>query len=211
MRTTWWIDISSGCASRRGAPPTTSRAAMDGLSTERAPVTVIGNSAHSTAPARADSTGTRPHGEDFADTFEAPGGMPGVRTSRAGFVRRAERFKLRGGGAALLLGPSAVGSPEGIVPHEPGWRKRMVHKAGFHPTACSARSAPRRLSAGVSSCAGICVDAHGDSPAAWTSGIIRISRRRLRDKRLNPGWAGRPGLCARRPAASQNFKGHARC
>jgi 2-methylcitrate dehydratase PrpD len=154
------------------------------------PCTVIGHARTLSAAGAALVNGTAIHGEDFDDTFEGGPVHAGAVIVPA-VLAACERH--RPDGAAALTG-IAVGVETmcrlGLV------TPKLVHKAGFHPTAVFGAMA---AAAGVAAALGLdrrgIVDALGIA-GSMASGIIEYLAEGAWTKRMHAGWAAQSGLRA---------------
>ncbi len=152
--------------------------------------TAIGHGRMLSAAGAALVNGTAVHGEDFDDTFEGGPVHAGAVIVPA-VLAACERH--RPDGAAALTG-IAVGVETlcrlGLV------TPKLVHKAGFHPTAVFGAMA---AAAGVAAALGLnrrgIVDALGIA-GSMASGIIEYLAEGAWTKRMHAGWAAQSGLRA---------------
>jgi 2-methylcitrate dehydratase PrpD len=154
------------------------------------PCTVIGHGRSLNAAGAAFINGTAAHGEDFDDTFEGGPVHTGAVVVPA-VLAACERHG-RDGEAALLgiaVGAETLCRLSLVAP-------RLIHKAGFHPTAVLGTLA---AAAGVCAALGLdrrqIVDALGIA-GSMASGIIEYLAEGAWTKRLHPGWAAQAGLRA---------------
>ena len=154
------------------------------------PCTAIGHARRLSAAGAALVNGTAAHGEDFDDTFEGGPVHAGAVIVPA-VLAACERH--RPDGAAALTGV-AVGIETmcrlGMV------TPKLVHKAGFHPTAVFGAMA---AAAGVA--AALRLDRRGIVNAlgiagSTASGIIEYLAEGAWTKRMHAGWAAQSGLRA---------------
>src|SRR5499433_3804977 len=150
----------------------------------------IGHARGMSAAGAAFVNGTAAHGEDFDDTFEG-GPVHAGAVIVPGVLAACERHNPDG--AAALLG-IAVGVETicrlGLV------APKMVHKAGFHPTAVlGAMAAAAGIGAALKLDRRQIVDALGIA-GSMASGIIEYLAEGAWTKRLHPGWAAQAGLRA---------------
>jgi 2-methylcitrate dehydratase PrpD len=165
------------------------KATLDGCDDD-GPCTVIGHARTLSAAGAALVNGTAIHGEDFDDTFEGGPVHAGAVIVPA-VLAACERH--RPDGAAALTG-IAVGVETmcrlGLV------TPKLVHKAGFHPTAVFGAMA---AAAGVAAALGLdrrgIVDALGIA-GSMASGIIEYLAEGAWTKRMHAGWAAQSGLRA---------------
>ena len=155
------------------------------------PCTAIGHARTLSAAGAAFVNGTAAHGEDFDDTFEGGPVHAGAVIVPA-VLAACERH--RPDGAAALLG-IAVGVETmcrlGLV------APKLVHKAGFHPTA---------VFGAMAAAAGVARGARARPQAdrrcarhrrlAWRRGIIEYLAEGAWTKRMHAGWAAQSGLRA---------------
>jgi 2-methylcitrate dehydratase PrpD len=164
------------------------------------PCTAIGHARTLSAAGAALVNGTATHGEDFDDTFE--GGPVHAGAVIVPAVLAACERHGRDGRAALT--GIAVGTEVmcrlGLV------TPKLVHKAGFHPTAVFGAMA---AAAGVTAALGLnakqIVDAFGVA-GSMASGIIEYLAEGAWTKRMHAGWAAQSGLRAAL-MAQQGFTG----
>jgi len=157
---------------------------------DEGPCTAIGHSRTMSAAGAAFVNGTAIHGEDFDDTFEGGPVHAGAVIVPA-VLAACERH--RPDGAAALAG-IAVGVETlcrlGLV------TPKLVHKAGFHPTAVFGAIA---AAAGVAAALKLdrrgIVDALGIA-GSMAAGIIEYLAEGAWTKRMHAGWAAQSGLRA---------------
>lgn len=191
------IDIAGLCVAARGADYV--RAALDGWESDGG-CTVIGHDRRLDAAGAAFVNGTAAHGEDFDDTFEGGPVHAGVVMVPA-ILAAAERHRLSGADAlfGLAVGTETMCRLSLVAP-------RMVHKAGFHPTAVlGAMGAAAGVAAALRLPAAQLVDALGVA-GSMASGIIEYLAEGAWTKRMHPGWAAQSGLRAVE-LARHGFKG----
>src|SRR6266481_1378203 len=152
--------------------------------------TAIGHMRTLTATGAAFVNGTAAHGEDFDDTFEGGPVHAGAVIVPA-VLAACERH--RPDGAAALTG-IAVGIETmcrlGLV------TPKLVHKAGFHPTAVFGA-----MAAAVGVAAALDLDRRGIVNAlgiagSMAAGIIEYLAEGAWTKRMHAGWAAQSGLRA---------------
>ncbi len=154
------------------------------------PCTAVGHARGLSAAAAALVNGTAIHGEDFDDTFEGGPVHAGAVIVPA-VLAACERHNPDG--KAALLG-IAVGVEVmcrlGLV------TPKLVHKAGFHPTAVFGAMA---AAAGVATALRLnerqIVDALGIA-GSMASGIIEYLAEGAWTKRMHGGWAAQSGIRA---------------
>jgi 2-methylcitrate dehydratase PrpD len=162
--------------------------------------TAIGHGRRLSAAGAALVNGTAIHGEDFDDTFEGGPVHAGAVIVPA-VLAACERH--RPDGAAALTG-IAVGVETlcrlGLV------TPKLIHKAGFHPTAVFGAMA---AAVGVATALGLdrrgIVNALGIA-GSMASGIIEYLAEGAWTKRMHAGWAAQSGLRAAL-MAQQGFVG----
>jgi 2-methylcitrate dehydratase PrpD len=186
------LDVGGLCLAARNTDYM--RALLAGLDAG-AGCTAIG---HASAFSPADAmlvNGTAAHGEDYDDTFEGGPVHSGAVIVPA-MLAAAERHKLLG---ADLLAGIAVGSE--VTCRLSLVAPKMVHAAGFHPTAvfgamgaaAAVATALRFGETAFASALGIA--------GSMASGIIEYLAEGTWTKRMHPGWAAQSGYRAARLAA----------
>src|SRR5215468_4400090 len=154
------------------------------------PCTAIGHARTLSAAGAALVNGTAAHGEDFDDTFEGGPVHAGAVIVPA-VLAACERHRPEG--TAVLTG-IAVGIETmcrlGLV------TPKLVHKAGFHPTAVFGA-----LAAAVGVAAALRLDRRGIVNAlgiagSMAGGIIEYLAEGAWTKRMHAGWAAQSGLRA---------------
>ncbi len=181
------VDVIGLCLTARNEDYV--KAALAGCDDD-GPCTAIGHKRTLSAAGAAFVNGTAAHGEDFDDTFEGGPVHAGAVIVPA-VLAACERH--RPDGAAALLGV-AVGVETicrlGLV------APKLVHKAGFHPTAVFGAMA---AAAGVGATLGLdrrqLVDALGIA-GSMAAGIIEYLAEGAWTKRMHAGWAAQSGLRA---------------
>src|SRR6266849_771879 len=181
------VDVIGLCLTARNEDYV--KAALAGCDDD-GPCTAIGHKRALSAAGAAFVNGTAAHGEDFDDTFEGGPVHAGAVIVPA-VLAACERH--RPDGAAALLGV-AVGVETicrlGLV------APKLVHKAGFHPTAVFGAMA---AAAGVGATLGLdrrqLVDALGIA-GSMAAGIIEYLAEGAWTKRMHAGWAAQSGLRA---------------
>ena len=155
------------------------------------------------AGAREDAAllnGTAAHGEDFDDTFEGGPVHSGAVVVPA-VLAACERFG-RDGNAALLgiaTGVEAMCRLSLVAP-------KLIHKAGFHPTAVlGAMASTLAVAATLNLDRKQTVNALGIA-GSMAGGIIEYLAEGAWTKRLHAGWAAHAGLHAAR-IAREGFVG----
>src|SRR5262249_34893037 len=154
------------------------------------PCTVIGHGRTLSAAGAAFVNGTAVHGEDFYDTFEG-GPVHAGAVIVPGVLAACERHNPSGasGLMGIAIGVETRCRLSLVAP-------RLVHKAGFHPTAVLGAMA---AAAGIGAALGLdrrqIVDALGIA-GSMAAGIIEYLAEGAWTKRLHPGWAAQAGLRA---------------
>src|SRR5882672_11272718 len=181
------VDIVGLCVTVRDADYVKSAiAAWD----DDGPCTAIGQARTLSAAGAAFVNGTAAHGEDFDDTFEGGPVHAGAVIVPA-VLAACERH--RPDGAAARLG-IAVGVETmcrlGLV------TPKLVHKAGFHPTAVfGAMAAAAGVGAALRLDRRQMIDALGIA-GSMAAGIIEYLAEGAWTKRMHAGWAAQSGLRA---------------
>ena len=154
------------------------------------PCTAIGHARTLSAASAAFVNGTAAHGEDFDDTFEGGPVHAGAVIVPAVFAA-CERHNPDG--KAVLLGV-AVGVE--VLCRLSLVAPKLVHKAGFHPTAVfGAMGAAAGVGAALKLNKRQIVDALG-VVGSMASGIIEYLAEGTWTKRMHAGWAAQSGLRA---------------
>jgi 2-methylcitrate dehydratase PrpD len=154
------------------------------------PCTAIGHARALTAAGAAFVNGTAAHGEDFDDTFEGGPVHAGAVIVPA-VLAASERFGAPG--SALLRG-IAVGTE--VMCRLSLVTPKLVHQAGFHPTAVfGALAAAAGVAASLALDRRQTVNALGIA-GSMAGGIIEYLAEGASTKRLHAGWAAQSGLRA---------------
>src|SRR3954463_10086257 len=181
------IDVVGLCLAARNEDYV--KAARDGWD-EDGPCTAIGHKRALSAAGAAFVNGTAAHGEDFDDTFEG-GPVHSGAVIVSAVLATAERHGI--GGKAALEGV-AVGIE--IMARLALVAPKMVHKAGFHPTAVFGAMG---AAAAVGKALGLdrkqIADALG-IVGSMASGIIEYLAEGTWTKRMHAGWAAQSGMRA---------------
>jgi len=154
------------------------------------PCTAIGHTRTLSATAAALVNGTAAHGEDFDDTFEGGPVHAGAVVVPA-VLAACERHGLDGAAAlrGIAIGVEVLCRLSLVTP-------KLVHKAGFHPTAVfGAMGAAAGVAAALRLDAKQTVDALGIA-GSTASGIIEYLAEGAWTKRMHAGWAAQSGLRA---------------
>jgi 2-methylcitrate dehydratase PrpD len=154
------------------------------------PCTAIGHARTLSAAGAALVNGTAAHGEDFDDTFEGGPVHAGAVIVPA-VLAACERHRPDGVAAltGIVVGVETMCRLGLVTP-------KLVHKAGFHPTAVFGAMA---AAAGVAAALGLdrrgIVDALGIA-GSMAAGIIEYLAEGAWTKRMHAGWAAQSGLRA---------------
>ena len=157
---------------------------------EDGPCTAIGHRRAVSAAGAAFSNGTAAHGEDFDDTFEGGPVHAGAVIVPA-VLAIGERYKLDGKAAleGIAVGIELMCRLGLVAP-------KMVHKAGFHPTAVfGAMGAAAAVAKALKLDKKQIVDALG-VVGSMASGIIEYLAEGTWTKRMHAGWAAQSGMRA---------------
>ncbi len=161
---------------------------------EGGPCTAIGHGGGWSPEDAALLNGTAAHGEDFDDTFEGGPVHSGAVVVPA-VLAACERFG-RDGNAALLgvaTGVEALCRLSLVAP-------KLIHKAGFHPTAVlGALASALAVAATLNLDRKQAVHALGIA-GSMAGGIIEYLAEGAWTKRMHAGWAAHAGLHAARMA-----------
>jgi 2-methylcitrate dehydratase PrpD len=181
------IDVVGLCLTARNEDYV--KAALAGCDDD-GPCTAIGHSRTLSAAGAALVNGTAAHGEDFDDTFE--GGPVHAGAVIVPAVLAACERHGRGGESALL--GMAVGSE--VLCRLSLVTPKLVHKAGFHPTAVfGAMGAAAGVAATLGLNAKQIASALGIA-GSMASGIIEYLAEGTWTKRMHAGWAAQSGIRA---------------
>jgi 2-methylcitrate dehydratase PrpD len=154
------------------------------------PCTAIGHQRTLSAAGAALLNGTAAHGEDFDDTFEGGPVHAGAVIVPA-VLAACERY---GAGGADALAGAAAGIE--VMCRLSLVAPKMVHKAGFHPTAVfGAMGAAAAVGRTLKLNSKQIVDALGIA-GSMASGIIEYLAEGASTKRMHAGWAAQSGLRA---------------
>jgi 2-methylcitrate dehydratase PrpD len=181
------IDVAGLCIAARNADFV--RAALAGWEADGR-CTALGHGRALDAAGAAFVNGTAAHGEDFDDTFEGGPVHAGAVVVPA-VLAVAEREKLPGGQAlrGIAVGTELMCRASLVAP-------KLIHKAGFHPTAVIGALA---AAAGAATTLDLSrtqfVNALGIA-GSMASGIIEYLAEGAWTKRLHPGWAAQSGIRA---------------
>lgn len=181
------IDVAGLCIAARNADFV--RAALAGWEADGR-CTALGHGRALDAAGAAFVNGTAAHGEDFDDTFEGGPVHAGAVVVPA-VLAVCERDGLHGEAAlrGIAVGTELMCRASLVAP-------KLIHKAGFHPTAVIGALA---AAAGVATAFGCSreqfVNALGIA-GSMASGIIEYLAEGAWTKRLHPGWAAQSGIRA---------------
>jgi 2-methylcitrate dehydratase PrpD len=154
------------------------------------PCTAIGHNRALSAAGAAFVNGTAAHGEDFDDTFEG-GPVHAGAVIVSAVLAVCERFGLDGNAAleGMAVGIELMCRLGLVAP-------KMVHKAGFHPTAVfGAMGAAAAVGKTLRLSEKQLVDALGVA-GSMASGIIEYLAEGTWTKRMHAGWAAQSGMRA---------------
>jgi 2-methylcitrate dehydratase PrpD len=152
--------------------------------------TVLGHARTLDAAGAAFVNGTAAHGEDFDDTFEGGPVHAGAVVVPA-ILAVAERNHLQGEDVlrGIAVGTELMCRASLVAP-------KLIHKAGFHPTAVLGAMAAAAGVAVSSSFSKIqFVNALGIA-GSMAGGIIEYLAEGAWTKRMHPGWAAQSGIRA---------------
>src|SRR3954447_2686041 len=157
---------------------------------EDGPCTAIGHRRSLSAAGAAFGNGTAAHGEDFDDTFEGGPVHAGAVIVPA-VLAIGERYRIDGKAAleGIVVGIELMCRLGLVAP-------KMVHKAGFHPTAVfGAMGAAVAVGKALKLDRKQLVDALG-VVGSMASGIIEYLAEGTWTKRMHAGWAAQSGMRA---------------
>jgi 2-methylcitrate dehydratase PrpD len=181
------VDVAGLClTARRQDYVASTLAACD----DDGPCTAIGHARRLSAAGAALVNGTAAHGEDFDDTFEGGPVHAGAVIVPA-VLAACERHRPDGGAAltGVAVGVEMLCRLGLVTP-------KLVHKAGFHPTAVfGAMAAAAGVAAALKLDRRAIVDALGIA-GSMASGIIEYLAEGAWTKRMHAGWAAQSGLRA---------------
>src|SRR3954467_2349997 len=181
------IDVAGLCVAARHADYV--QAALKGWESAGR-CTAIGHARTLDAGGAGFVNGTAAHGEDFDDTFEGGPVHAGAVIVPA-VLAVAERDRLSGLDAvrAISIGVELMCRASLVAP-------RLIHKAGFHPTAVlGTMAAAAAASTLLNLPRNQFVNAIGIA-GSMASGIIEYLAEGAWTKRLHPGWAAQSGIRA---------------
>src|SRR5947208_5546088 len=152
--------------------------------------TAIGHSRTLDAPGAAFVNGTAAHGEDFDDTFEGgPVHAGAVIVPAVLAVAERERLKSDSVQRGIALGVELMCRASLVAP-------KLIHKAGFHPTAVLGTMAAAAAVASLLKLPGRDFVNSLGIAGSMASGIIEYLAEGAWTKRLHPGWAAQSGIRA---------------
>ncbi len=181
------LDVGGLCVAARGSNYVGS--ALAGWEAEGR-CTAIGHARALDAAGAAFVNGTAAHGEDFDDTFEGGPVHAGAVVVPA-VLALAEREKLSMTQAtqAIAIGAELMCRASLVAP-------KLIHKAGFHPTAAiGALAAALAAATALRLTEKQAVNALGIA-GSMAGGIIEYLAEGAWTKRLHPGWAAQSGIRA---------------
>ena len=181
------IDVAGLCVAARNTDYV--RAALAGWEASGG-CTAIGHARALDSAGAAFVNGTAAHGEDFDDTFEG-GPIHAGAVIVPAVLALCEREKISGQAAmrAIAVGVELTCRASLVAP-------KMIHKAGFHPTAVlGAMGAAAAAAVALNLSKKHLVDALGIA-GSMASGIIEYLAEGTWTKRMHPGWAAQSGIRA---------------
>jgi 2-methylcitrate dehydratase PrpD len=181
------VDVAGLCVAARKTDYV--RAALNGWEANGR-CTAIGHARTLDAAGAAFVNGTAAHGEDFDDTFEG-GPVHAGAVVVPTVLAVAEREKVHGKEAlrAIAVGVELMCRASLVAP-------KLIHKAGFHPTAVlGAMAAAAAAATALRLPKPQFVNALGIA-GSMAAGIIEYLAEGAWTKRLHPGWAAQSGIRA---------------
>jgi len=181
------IDVAGLCVAARNSDY--AKSALAGWEASGA-CTAIGHARGLDAAGAAFVNGTAAHGEDFDDTFEGGPVHAGAVVVPA-VLAVCERNRLQGADAlrGIAVGAELMCRASLVAP-------KLIHKAGFHPTAVlGAMAAAAGVAVSLSFSKLQFVNALGIA-GSMASGIIEYLAEGAWTKRMHPGWAAQSGIRA---------------
>jgi 2-methylcitrate dehydratase PrpD len=181
------IDVAGLCVAARRSDYV--RAALEAWEANGGS-TAIGHARTLDAAGAAFVNGTAAHGEDFDDTFEGGPVHAGAVVVPA-VLAAAERHRIPGPDVlfGIAVGVEVMCRASLVAP-------KLIHKAGFHPTAVlGAMAAAAGVAAATRATPAAFVNALGIA-GSMASGIIEYLAEGAWTKRLHPGWAAQSGIRA---------------
>jgi 2-methylcitrate dehydratase PrpD len=181
------IDVAGLCVAARNTDYV--RAALDGWEANGG-CSAIGHARMLDAAGAAFVNGTAAHGEDFDDTFEGGPVHAGAVIVPA-VLAAAEREKSAGDDVlrGIAIGVELMCRASLVAP-------KLIHKAGFHPTAVlGAMAAAAAVAITLRLEKNQIVNALGIA-GSMAGGIIEYLAEGAWTKRMHPGWAAQSGIRA---------------
>src|SRR5688572_29023001 len=181
------IDVAGLCVAARKTDYV--QAALDGWEAS-GKCTAIGHARALDSAGAAFVNGTAAHGEDFDDTFEGGPVHAGAVIVPA-VLALCERDRISGQDAlrGIAMGVELTCRASMVAP-------KMIHKAGFHPTAVlGALGAAAAAAVALRLSEPHLVNALGIA-GSMASGIIEYLAEGTWTKRMHPGWAAQGGIHA---------------
>jgi 2-methylcitrate dehydratase PrpD len=181
------VDVAGLCVAARNTDYV--QAALAGWEASGA-CTAIGHARALDSAGAAFVNGTAAHGEDFDDTFEGGPVHAGAVIVPA-VLALGDRERLSGSQAlkGIAVGIELTCRASTVAP-------KMIHKAGFHPTAVlGAMGAAAAAATALHLPKKQFVDALGIA-GSMASGIIEYLAEGTWTKRMHPGWAAQSGIRA---------------
>ena len=181
------IDVAGLCVAARNTDYV--RAALDGWEASGG-CTAVGHARALDSAGAAFVNGTSAHGEDFDDTFEG-GPIHAGAVIVPAILALAERERLSGKDAlkGIAVGLELTCRASTVAP-------KMIHKAGFHPTAVlGAMGAAAASAVALRLSRKDFVNTLGLA-GSMAAGIIEYLAEGTWTKRMHPGWAAQSGIRA---------------
>src|SRR5687768_6878525 len=181
------IDVAGLCVAARNTDYV--RAALAGWEASGS-CTAIGHARALDAGGAAFVNGTAAHGEDFDDTFEG-GPIHAGAVIVPAVLALSERERVAGKAAlkAIAIGVELTCRASLVAP-------KLIHKAGFHPTAVLGAM-------GAAAAAAVVLDLEKNQfvsalgiAGSMAAGIIEYLAEGTWTKRMHPGWAAQSGIRA---------------
>jgi 2-methylcitrate dehydratase PrpD len=181
------IDVAGLCVAARNTDYV--RAALDAWE-GAGKCSALGHARALDSAGAAFVNGTAAHGEDFDDTFEG-GPIHAGAVIVPAVLAICERERVRGENAlrAIAVGVELTCRASLVTP-------KMIHKAGFHPTAVlGAMGAAAAAATALNLKRAELVSALGIA-GSMAAGIIEYLAEGTWTKRMHPGWAAQSGIRA---------------
>jgi 2-methylcitrate dehydratase PrpD len=181
------VDVAGLCVAARNTEYV--RAALDGWESSGG-CSALGHERALDSGGAAFVNGTAAHGEDFDDTFEG-GPIHAGAVIVPAVLAICEREKIAGKDAlrAMAVGLELTCRASLVAP-------KMIHKAGFHPTAVlGAMGAAAAAAVALKLPKALFVNALGIA-GSMAAGIIEYLAEGTWTKRMHPGWAAQSGIRA---------------